>query len=243
MNPRTFWWLALAALQPAAAADAGVVHGVLRTPGVMSVASVSSSGYSGSLHALPSADPTVNGRASDAVISVERVPASVETTLAHVPTTPRLAQKNQSFVPRVLPVAAGTTVQFPNFDPIFHNVFSVSPGKRFDLGKYPRGQSRRVRFDRPGLIQVYCDIHSNMAAYILVLPNAAFAQPDESGRFVLPDLPAGEYVVHVWHPDFPPLKRQIRVPEHGDLELDLGYGPAPRNAPDVAESRERGEGP
>jgi hypothetical protein len=179
----------------------------------------------------------MSGMPSDAVISIEHVPAGVDSALAPVPGTPRLAQKNQEFMPRVLPVAAGTTVEFPNLDPIFHNVFSVSPGKRFDLGKYPRGQSRRVRFDRPGLIQVYCDIHSNMAAYIVVLPNRAFTQPDESGRFELPALPAGDYVVSVWHPDFPRLRRTIHVPANGDLELNLDYGAASTGAPAVAESR------
>jgi plastocyanin len=242
MTARTLGWLALATLCPATSAEAGVIRGVLRPPAIAATASMPMPVYPGTLHALPAPDPVVNGRAADAVISVERIPAAIETTLALETRHPQLAQKNQEFVPRVLPVVAGTTVDFPNMDPIFHNVFSVSPGKRFDLGKYPRGHSRSVRFDRAGLIQVYCDIHSNMAAFILVLPNRAFAQPDEAGRFELPELPAGDYVIDVWHPDLPLLKRPVRVPEHGTVDLDLAYGPGAAR-PEVAESPDRGEGP
>jgi plastocyanin len=243
MTARTLGWLALAALCPAASADAGVIRGVLRPPVMAAPASMPMPGYPGTLHALPAPDPVVNDRASDAVISVERVPAAVESTLAPETGHPQLAQKNQAFVPRVLPVAAGTTVDFPNLDPIFHNVFSVSPGKRFDLGKYPRGHSRSVRFDRTGLIQVYCDIHSNMAAFILVLPNRAFVQPDDAGHYQLPELPAGDYVVDVWHPDLPSLKRTVHVPEHGAVDLDLAWGPGSGARPEMAESPDHGEGP
>ncbi len=243
MTTRIGCCLALAVSCSAAPVEAGVVRGILKPPTSIASAPAAPSGYAGTLHALPHADPVAYGQVFDAVISVERIPASVESTLSRATAVPRLAQKDQSFVPRVLPVSAGSTVEFPNFDPIFHNVFSVSPYKRFDLGKYPRGQSRRVRFDRPGLVQVYCDIHSNMAAFIIVLPTRAFTQPDATGAFALPALPAGEYVVRVWHPDFPALTRPIRVPEHGDLELDLGYGPAPRTPSGIAETREREEGP
>ena len=219
-------WAAALALGLAPLAEAGVVRGVVRPPAVMSRAVAARTPYPGTVHALPGAEPVVSGRVSDAVISIERIPKAVDSALARPAAAPRLAQRNQSFVPHVLPVAAGTTVEFPNLDPIFHNVFSVSPGKRFDLGKYPRGQSRSVRFERPGLIQVYCDIHSNMAAFIVVLPNRAFAQPDGSGRIALPGLRAGVYVVNGWHPDYPAIRRAIRVPPGGDLDLDLSLAPA-----------------
>ena len=241
MPARRLWWVAALTLGLAPAAEAGIVRGILRPPATFSRPAAARNPYPGSVHALPGADPVVSGQVSDAVISIERIPAAVDSAIAPPAAPPRLAQRNQSFVPHVLPVAAGATVEFPNLDPIFHNVFSVSPGKRFDLGKYPRGHSRRVRFDRPGLIQVYCDIHSNMAAFIVVLPNRAFAQPDGSGRFALPDLPAGEYVVNIWHPDYPALKRPVRVPASGDLDLDVSLGPAsgPRaGVPDSPESAE-----
>ena len=238
MPARRLWWVAGLALVLAPLAEAGVVRGVVRPPAVMSKAAAARNPYPGTVHALPGAEPVVSGLVSDAVISIERIPKAVDSTLARPAARPRLAQRNQSFVPHVLPVAAGTTVEFPNLDPIFHNVFSVSPGKRFDLGKYPRGQSRSVRFERPGLIQVYCDIHSNMAAFIVVLQNHAFAQPDGSGRFALPDLPAGEYVVNVWHPDYPAIRRAIRVPPGGDLDLDLTLAPAGGPRADVPDSPE-----
>jgi plastocyanin len=116
---------------------------------------------------------------------------------------------------------AGTTVDFPNMDPIFHNVFSLSPVKRFDLGRYPRGHSKRVTFATPGLVNVFCDIHSSMAAYVLVLPHHAFAQPDSDGDFALPDVPPGRYVVHVWHPDAPATTRSVDVPATGDVSLEV----------------------
>jgi hypothetical protein len=96
-----------------------------------------------------------------------------------------------------------------------------------------------VRFDRPGVIQVYCDIHSNMAAFIVVLPGRAFTQPDDAGAFALPELPAGDYTLRVWHPNHPPLSRRIRVPEQGDLDLDLGYEAASAGRSGIAESRGR----
>src|SRR5206468_2042109 len=131
------------------------------------------------------------------------------------------AQKDQAFSTRVLPVVIGTTVDFPNQDPIYHNVFSVSPVRRFDLGKYPRGHSKQVTFARPGLVPVFCDIHANMACFILVLPNHAFTQPGADGGYHLPDLPGGTYTVKAWHPDYGEIARTVRVPESGDLSLDL----------------------
>jgi plastocyanin len=239
MNTKIWCALALAIPCLAAPAVAGVVRGVLRPPAIVPAAPAARSAYSGSLHALPGSHAHPAGRVADAVISIEGLPAAAESTLTPEPVPPQLAQQNQSFVPHVLPVAVGSTVVFPNFDPIFHNVFSVSPGKRFDLGKYPRGHSRRVRFDRPGVIQVYCDIHSNMAAFIVVLPSRAFTQPDDAGAFALSELPAGEYTLRVWHPDYPPLSRRIRVPKRGDLDLDLGYDAASAARPGIAESGER----
>src|SRR5262249_52786370 len=136
---------------------------------------------------------------------------------------PELEQRDQSFVPRVLAIQVGTTVDFPNRDAIFHNVFSVSPAKRFDLGKYPRGHSRSVRFDKPGRINVYSAIPSNMAAFILVLPHLFFPRPQPSGSFALPTVPAGSYRVHVWHPDFGDIDRDVEVPAVGNVDVELSY--------------------
>ena len=137
----------------------------------------------------------------------------------------RLAQKYQGFVPRVLPVSVGARVEFPNLDPIYHNVFSVSPPKRFDLGKYGKGRSKSLVFDKPGLVNVYCDIHSNMEAFIVVLPNAWFAQPDAEGRFTLPPLPAGTYTVRVWHPDLGDRTASVTVGDDDTRDVELSLQP------------------
>src|SRR5712691_11118257 len=111
-----------------------------------------------------------------------------------------LDQRNLSFSPRILVVRAGTTVDFPNSDRVFHNVFSFRDGKRFDLGMYPVGAMRQVVFDRPGLSRIFCNIHPNMAAYVITLDSPYFARADESGAFTIAEVPAGTYKYHAWRP-------------------------------------------
>ena len=223
--PATTWlrrarpYLAAGALLLPSAARAGVIRGTLQVP--TAVAAPELHPYPGRAGSMPSM-AMANGAVTDAVLYVEKVPASMNLPPPDA-SHPELGQRDQAFVPRVLAIQAGTTVDFPNHDPIFHNVFSVSPTKRFDLGKYPRGHSRSVRFAKPGLVNVYCDIHSDMAAYILVLPHHVFARPGASGRFALPALPAGAYTLRVWHPDFGEIRREVQVPAEGDVVLDLRY--------------------
>jgi hypothetical protein len=104
---------------------------------------------------------------------------------------PTLRQINQSFEPHVLGVPVGTTVDFPNGDLVYHNVFSYSKTKKFDLGYYGKGRSKTVTFDRPGVVQVFCDIHSTMSAYVLVVDTPFVTQPDEQGAYAFTDLPEG----------------------------------------------------
>jgi plastocyanin len=111
---------------------------------------------------------------------------------------PILDQKDLMFHPQVLPILVGTTVDFPNRDNLFHNVFSYSQPKEFDLGRYPTGESRSIRFDRPGVVRVYCDIHSHMNATILILENPYFAVPDDQGSFFIKNVPNGTYTVKFW---------------------------------------------
>src|SRR5439155_8368741 len=111
----------------------------------------------------------------------------------------QIRQENESFVPRVLAITRGSTVDFPNGDPFFHNVFSLSGAGTFDLGRYPDGQSRSRQFTKAGLVKVYCHIHSHMSATILVLDHPFFVTPADDGAFVLPKVPAGEYTVVAWH--------------------------------------------
>ena len=104
-------------------------------------------------------------------------------------------QRGETFVPHVLAIASGTTVEFPNSDRLYHNVFSLSKTARFDLGRYPTGHAKSVRFDRPGIVRVFCDIHSHMNAFILVFSHPFFTMTDANGRYELPDVPAGSYRV------------------------------------------------
>ena len=111
-----------------------------------------------------------------------------------------LDQRNLTFSPHVLVVRVGTTVDFPNNDRVFHNVFSFRDGKRFDLGMYPVGARRQVLFDQPGLSRIFCNIHPNMAAYVMVVDSPYFARSDESGAFTIAAVPAGNYTYHAWRP-------------------------------------------
>jgi plastocyanin len=111
-----------------------------------------------------------------------------------------LDQRNQTFYPHVLAVRVGTKVTLPNNDRVFHNVFSFHNGKRFDLGLYPVGTSRQVVFDQPGLSRIFCNIHPNMAAYVIAVATPYFAVSDAAGRIQLTSVPPGSYVYHAWRP-------------------------------------------
>lgn len=112
-----------------------------------------------------------------------------------------MTQQDTVFVPSVLAVQAGATVEFPNGDAFFHNVFSYSQVQRFDLGRYPAGQSKEVAFGDPGIVKIYCEVHDFMRAAVLVLGNPHFAVVEEDGSFTIPDVPAGDYVLMAWHAD------------------------------------------
>jgi plastocyanin len=111
-----------------------------------------------------------------------------------------LDQRNLKFRPRVLVVQVGTTVEFPNNDRVFHNVFSFHDGKRFDLGLYPVGTVKHVTFDNPGVSRIYCNIHPNMAAYVIAVDTPYFSTSDENGQFAIADVLPGTYTYHVWRP-------------------------------------------
>jgi plastocyanin len=130
-----------------------------------------------------------------AVVYIESVSGKYTPPQIH----PALDQRDMVFRPLVLPVVVGTTVDFPNSDPLFHNVFSLSAPKEFDLGKYPKGQHRSVTFDKEGVVSVYCEIHSYMFATILVLQNPYFSQPDQGGDFEIADVPRGTYQLSFWY--------------------------------------------
>jgi hypothetical protein len=131
-----------------------------------------------------------------------------------------MAQKDRMFVPSVLAVPVGATVEFPNLDPFFHNVFSYSKPKRFDLGRYPAGDSESVVFDKPGIVSVFCEIHYSMRAYVHVLDTPYFAVTDEERRFEIADVRPGEYVLHVWQENLPEIRRPLTV-AHQPLDLEV----------------------
>jgi plastocyanin len=114
-----------------------------------------------------------------------------------------LDQRNLRFSPQVVAVRAGTSVVFPNNDRVFHNVFSFHHGKVFDLGLYPVGDSKVVRFDKPGLSRIFCNIHPNMAAYVVAVDSPYFAVTDARGEFAVASVPPGRYRYHAWRSGAP----------------------------------------
>jgi plastocyanin len=130
-------------------------------------------------------------------------------------------QRNETFVPHVLAIMTGTTVVFPNSDKFYHNVFSLSKTRQFDLGRYAAGNTRPVRFDRAGIVRVFCDIHSHMNAYILVFSHPFFAMTDAEGRYRIENVPPGTYGVIAWNEGTYSEARPITVPDGGVAELDF----------------------
>jgi len=124
-------------------------------------------------------------------------------------------QRNETFVPYVMAVSVGTVVDFTNSDRTYHNVFSLSKAKRFDLGRYARGQSKAVRFDRPGVVRVFCEIHSHMSAFILVFAHRFFAVTDGEGRYRIENVPPGTYTIVAWNDGETRETRTVRVGEEG----------------------------
>lgn len=138
---------------------------------------------------------------------------------------PRLDQRNETFVPHVLAIVAGTIVDFPNNDRTYHNVFSLSKTKTFDLGRYAAGRSKSVRFDKPGIVRVFCDIHSHMSAFILVFAHRYFSVADEDGSYRLDNVPPGAYTVVAWNESAPLESRRVVVPDSGgDVEVNFSLG-------------------
>jgi plastocyanin len=135
-----------------------------------------------------------------------------------------ITQRDATFRPHVLPIVKGTTVEWPNKDEIFHNVFSMSEAKEFDLGLYRDPEVKKVTFDKAGRIDVFCSIHSKMNCVVLVLENPWFATADKSGRFRIENVPPGTYKLKAWHERVPPQSIEITVPEKGEVRADFVLG-------------------
>ena len=132
-----------------------------------------------------------------------------------------IVQRGEQFLPPVTAVTVGSTVDFPNEDPFFHNVFSLSRARTFDLGRYPSGESRARTFPREGIVKVYCDIHSHMSALIMVLDHPWFTIPTEAGAFTLPPVPPGEYTLVAWHERIGEQRQKIKVAPGGTVRTSF----------------------
>jgi plastocyanin len=133
-----------------------------------------------------------------------------------------LDQRNENFIPHVLAITTGTSVEFRNSDRTYHNVFSLSKANSFDLGRYPPGRSKSVRFDHAGIVRVFCEIHSHMNAFILVFAHRHFALTSADGEYRIDGVPPGTYTVSVWHPFLATKSQSVRIPEHGgEASLDF----------------------
>lgn len=179
--------------------------------------------------ALAAALETLNGR----VVLQERGKASAEVAAAIVyfvpdqrpaspaPVRSEITTRNRRFSPRTLAVPVGSSVSFPNEDAIQHNVFSLSPGNRFDLGRYGKGESRAQKLTSPGVVRIFCNVHREMAATVLVLDTPHVARPGSRGEFRVEDVPAGSGTLHVWHPRAEPWQRALTLPFGDSLEVRL----------------------
>ena len=132
-----------------------------------------------------------------------------------------IGTSEKAFSPHVLVVPVGSTVSFSNYDPFNHNVFSLSEGNPFDLGLYSRGEARSVRFEKPGLVRVYCNVHAQMSALVLVRDSPWYTQPASDGSFNLSAVPPGDYTLHGWHERASEVSRPLTVPAEGVDQLAL----------------------
>jgi plastocyanin len=155
----------------------------------------------------------------------------------------RLVQKGKSFEPHILVIPAGSLVEFPNRDPFFHNVFSLFEGKRFDLGLYEAGTSRMVRFDRPGISYIFCNIHPQMSAVVITLATPFYAIANRDGQVSVAGVPYGRYTLHVWSEGMGPenAQPQTRLIAIGESATSLGVIRVPEaNGPHMAHKNKYG---
>lgn len=170
---------------------------------------------------------TISGKpAPDAVVAIEGLPKEPAKPRDSKLKTPHavLDQRDMKFVPRVLAVLVGTTVDFTNNDKTWHNVYSTSAPKKFDLGLYPPQKTRSTTFDKPGVVRILCNVHPAMEAFIVVKDHPLFAAAEKRGNYEIENVPLGKYAVEVWHPDFGAKKYPFELVREGQvlvLDIDL----------------------
>ena len=194
---------AVAATSPAPAVTTGRIEGVVRLAAPDEKPIVSGAYPSRQVNKVVARGTEI----SNVIVFLRNMPRSATLPASRL----EIVQQQESFVPRVLAITRGSSVDFPNADPFFHNVFSLSRSATFDLGRFPRGERRTRTFTQPGLIKVYCHLHSHMSASIMVFDHPHFAVPAQDGVFALNDVPAGEQRISAWHERIGESAKQIVV--------------------------------
>ena len=170
---------------------------------------------------------TISGKpAPDAVVSIEGLPKETAKPRDAKLKAPHavMDQREMKFVPRVLAVVAGTIVDFANNDKTWHNVYSTSDAKKFDLGLYPPQKTRSATFDKPGVVRILCNVHPAMEAFIVVKGHPYFATTEKRGNYEIENVPLGKYTVEVWHAEFGAKKLPFDLVREGQvlvLDIDL----------------------
>jgi plastocyanin len=206
----------------AGAAEAGDIRGTVVIEKRLTHRTVTASagayqrGVAVELGPPPAADPLAFER-SHVAIYLDGPPSTPFNSTNQIAAS--IAQTHREFEPNFVVIPAGSTISFPNFDPIFHNVFSLSKPKSFDLGNYPQGETRMVTFAKPGIVFVNCRLHPNMAASIVVSPTRWVARADSEGRFDLSSVPPGEYTVVAWHKNAGFFRQRATVSEGQAAEV------------------------
>lgn len=218
-------------------ATAGTITGKVHAEGKPGADDDAASGKYDS-HALKFAERVNYAEMKDFVVYIDGPMTNAQTNapaaIAQVTTT-KVSQQKATFFPHILPVMVGTSVEWPNKDDVYHNVFSYSETHPFDLGLYKESSTNKtppsVVFDKPGRVDVFCSIHANMNCVVLVLQNPYFSMSNDRGIYTITNVPAGTYKVKAWHERLPPQVKEITVPEQGEVKLDftLGITGLPRN--------------
>jgi plastocyanin len=203
------------------AQEGGTIQGKIEIPPYSRPAPVQVPSRYGSLPAMESREDSKNIRAPEVTnVVVYLEGTGLENVHRELPPAV-LDQRNATFIPHVLPIVKGTTVKIVNRDKTYHNVFSLSSAKKFDIGRRPTGEEVPETFDKAGIVQVFCDIHSHMSAYIIVLENPLYVQPKTDGTYTIEGIPAGKYSIHVWHERFSSPPQSVTVTSGGATTVDF----------------------
>src|ERR1700689_675298 len=192
----------------------------LTRPSVTAPVSVYQRGTAVKLGADAEQDPIAYER-SRVVVYLEGAGPATSDATAPAETTEQVEQLDRRFVPDLVVVPVGSSVSFPNMDPIFHNIYSLSKPKSFDLGSYDKGETRKVTFPKPGIVDIYCPLHPNMEAVVVITPNRWYARPDRNGEYKIPDVPPGQYTLVAWHKAAGFFRKTVTIENGRDATADF----------------------